>query len=435
MKDAGNFNDDSTAWGTQARPLGARGVPGPENPTPPPTLPLGHPDAPTLPGRAIRRDAPQPSPSSPLPPLAPMTRPVAPARSPMPMQVAQGARPLAPAVPGAKPVRRKRHIVRYSILATLAALLIVSILGLHRVADFGSAISTQSPFSSQTGYLTGLGRVNLLVMGYGGGNHDGAYLTDSLLVISLNPHDNATTLISVPRDLWVQVPPGSGQYAKINTAYENGYYNGYNGQAAGRVAGGAEAAEKVSEALGMDVSYWLTIDFSGFRELVDTLGGVDITVPTGFTARYPRNDDPKIDPGWKIITFKAGAQHMNGEQAIEYARARYVLQPASEGTDFARSVRQQLLLRAILSRARSVSAWPRLLNAATALEHSLYTNLSLADLTLFSQKLDLNHAGRIGLSNQNVLVDAQSSDGQDILLPTNNDWDAVKQYVSQNLKS
>jgi polyisoprenyl-teichoic acid--peptidoglycan teichoic acid transferase len=346
----------------------------------------------------------------------------------------------APALPRRAPRRPPTRgkwwrIARYTVLAGLAIVLVLGVLAVHRAYDFGSAISTQAPFSTQTGYMSGVGRVNLLVMGYGGAGHDGANLTDSMMVISVVPHDGATTMISVPRDLWVQVPPGSGQYAKINTAYQDGLSNGFGGAAPGKLAAGAEAASKVSQVLGIDVSYWLTIDFSGFRQLIDSLGGVDVNVPTAFTARYPRNDDPAVDAGWKIIHFNTGPQHMNGEQAIEYARARYVLSPLSEGSDFARSARQQLLIHAILSRARQVSAWPGLTSATNALQGALYTNLSLADLALFAQKMDATHAARVGLSNQNVLADAQTSDGQDILLPASGDWNAIQQYVASNLKS
>jgi polyisoprenyl-teichoic acid--peptidoglycan teichoic acid transferase len=253
------------------------------------------------------------------------------------------------------------------------------------------------------------------------------------MVMSLAPGDHATTLISVPRDLWVQVPPNSGQYEKINAAYEDGLDDGFGGQPAGRIAGGAEAANKVGDVLGIPVQYWLTIDFTGFRDLVDALGGVDIAVPTAFTAQYPVNDDPSINAGWKTITFATGQQHMDGERAIEYARARYVTAPASEGTDFARSTRQQLLIRAILSRVRSISAWPGLTGALDALQRSIYTNLSLADLFLFMQKLDFTSAAHVGLSNQNVLTDATSSDGQAILLPRNDDWAAIQRYVAANL--
>ncbi|MGH2517953.1 MAG: LCP family protein [Ktedonobacterales bacterium] len=382
---------------------------------------------------------PEPNYPSPLPPL-PRNGPV-PTAPFSPNPAAPPRRPVSPPPGGPHsprhPSRRRwtgRRILKYSLLTLLALLLVFGGLALHRLYDFGAAISTQGPLSTQTSFMSGSQRVNLVVLGYGGAGHDGAYLTDSLLVISLVPSTGATTLVSVPRDLWVQVPPNSGQYSKINTAYTDGLTNGYGGYPAGRVAGGFEAANKVTDVLGIPVNYWLTIDFSGFRKLVDSLGGVDLNVPTGFTAKYPANDDPQINPNWKIIQFKPGQQHMNGEQAIEYARARYVLQPASEGSDFARSVRQQLLIRSILDRMRQISAWPGLLNATDALQSAMYTNLSLADLMLFAHTLNLTSAAHVGLTNQNVLVDGQSSDGQYILLPANGDWNAVKQYVAANLK-
>lgn len=339
------------------------------------------------------------------------------------------------------PTRRRRPLVVATLL--LIALVACGALGAfaNRALAFGSAISPQAPLSTQTGYMSGVGRVNVVVLGYGGAGHDGAYLTDSLMVMSLAPGDRATTMISVPRDLWVQVPPNSGQYSKLNTAFQDGFYNGYDAGAsgggklsAGQMAGGVEAASKVSEITGLDIPYFITINFQGFRALVDALGGVDITVPTAFTANYPINDDPQINAGWKTIHFDTGKQHMNGERAIEYARARYVLSPAIEGSDFARSARQQLLIRAIASRLRSPTAWPGLSNAMNALQKAIYTNLSLADLSAFTLKLDFNHAAHIGLSNSNVLVGSVSGDGQDILLPQNGDWNAIKRYISDNLK-
>ncbi|HEY7850221.1 MAG TPA: LCP family protein [Ktedonobacterales bacterium] len=389
---------------------------------------------------------------------SPLTDPPAPAR-PAPLSrtqplgvygqgvPARGAagvvhRPAPPISPTKAPKRRRRRAV---IIATLLVIAIVACGALgafaNRALAFGSAISPHSPLSTQTGYMSGVGRVNVVVLGYGGAGHDGAYLTDSLMVMSLAPGDRATTLISVPRDLWVQIPPNSGQYSKLNTAFADGYANGYDTGVAGQgtlppgqMAGGLEAAAKVSDITGLDVPYFMTINFQGFRNLVDALGGVDINVPTAFTANYPINDDPQINAGWKVIHFATGMQHMDGEQAIEYARARYVLSPASEGSDFARSARQQLLIRAIAGRLRSPSAWPGLSNAMNALQKAIYTNLSLADLAAFTLKLDLNNADHVGLSDTNVLVNATSGDGQDILLPQNGDWDAIKQYVSSHLK-
>lgn len=334
-----------------------------------------------------------------------------------------------------RPTRRLRlgRLVRYGLLAALVLMLALGAVAAHRLYAFGQAISAESPLSTQTGYMSGNQPINLLVLGYGGSGHDGANLTDSMMIVNLIPSTKHTALISVPRDLWVQVPPDSNQYAKINTAYQVGLANGYGSYGPGKLAAGALAARKVSDVTGLSVTYWMTIDFQGFRKLVDTLGGVDVNVATAFTARYPRNDDPSIDAGWTVVHFNTGPQHMDGERAIEFARARYVQDPPSEGTDFARSARQQILIRAILSRARQVSAWPSLAGATDALQGALYTNLSLADLALLTEKMDFNHARRIGLSTQNVLVNAQSGDGQDILLPANGDWNAVRQYVAAQL--
>ena len=330
--------------------------------------------------------------------------------------------------------RRASRRRRGCLIGCLVVLLLLCVVGgftavtAQKALAFGSAISTQSPLSSQTGYMGTGDRVNLLVMGYGGTGHDGAYLTDSMVVMSLLPQSHHTTLVSVPRDLWVQIPPGSGQYHKINYSYVDGSNNGAN-----PVGGGNAAAQKVSLVTGLDVKYWLTINFVGFRDFINSIGGIDVYVPDSFTANYPANDDPSINPNWIKIHFSKGMQHMDGETAIRFARARYVLDNPAEGSDFARSARQQITIKAALTKVKAMSTWPSLFNALTALQHAIYTNLSLADLMQFALKMDLNNAHRVGLSNQNVLVDTTASDGESILLPANNNWQAIIDYVKQQL--
>jgi LCP family protein required for cell wall assembly len=311
-----------------------------------------------------------------------------------------------------------------------------AVVTLQKVMAFGSAISTQSPLSTQTGYLGTSDRLNLLVMGYGGTGHAGAYLTDSMVVMSLLPNSGHTTLVSVPRDLWVQVPEGSGNYGKVNSVYEYASNNNAN-----PVAGGDAAAQKISLVTGLNVKYWLTINFNGFKDFINAIGGIDVYVPDSFNACYPKNDDASVDPSWIKVQFNKGMQHMDGATAIEYARAREPLEVCGKGTsknqaeltDFARSARQQLIIKAALSKVRSISTWPSLYNALNVLSHAIYTNLSLADLGLFATKMDLTNPHRVGLSNSNVLVDATSNDGQYILLPENNNWQAIKDYVNKNL--
>jgi LCP family protein required for cell wall assembly len=247
-----------------------------------------------------------------------------------------------------------------------------------------------------------------------------------MMVMSLLPQSHHTTLISVPRDLWVQVPDNSGIYQKINTVYTV-----YSNNGANPVAGADAAARKVSAVTGLDVKYWMTINFKGFRDFINAIGGIDVYVPDAFTANYPINDDPSINAGWKIIKFTKGMQHMDGERAIEYARARYAITNPAEGTDFARSARQQIIMKAALSKLKDIGTWPHFYSALDALQHTIYSNLSLADLAEFALHMDLNGAHRVGLSNQNVLVDAVR-DGQDVLLPATS-WQDVAAYVQKQL--
>jgi len=308
----------------------------------------------------------------------------------------------------------------------------------QHVLAFGSAISNQTPLSTQSGYMNTSERTNLLVMGYGGGGHDGSYLTDSMLVVSLLPQSHHTSLVSVPRDLFIQYPPNSGQYTKINAVYEFASNNNANA-----VAGGNAAAQKVSLVTGLNVKYWLTIDFTGFKQFIDSIGGVDVYVPDSFNACYPKNDNAAVDASWIKVQFNKGMQHMNGNTAIQYARAREPLAVCGMGqsenlaelTDFGRSARQQIIVKGVLSKIKQMSTWPKMYAAMNALQKTIYTNMSLADLAEFAMKMNLNDpkAAHIGLSNQNVLVDGSSSDGQYILQPQNGDWSLIPKYIQQHL--
>jgi LCP family protein required for cell wall assembly len=323
-----------------------------------------------------------------------------------------------------------------SVLVLLIVVGAFTIVTAQKVLAFGSAISTQSPLSTQTGYMNTSNRVNILIMGYGGSGHDGAYLTDSMVIMSLIPSSHHTTLISVPRDLWVQNPANSGNYSKINAVYPT---------AAGAnntdpVAGGTAAVQKVSLVTGLQINYWITINFTGFKKFIDAIGGVDVNVPDTFNACYPKNDNASVNASWIKIQFNKGLQHMNGATAIEYARAREPVEVCGMGTsinqaelsDFGRSQRQQLIMQAALSQMKKWQTWPSLYGALDALKGTLYSNLSLADLASFALKMDLKGAHKLGLTNDNVLTDAVVG-GQDVLLPQNNNWSLITQYVQQGL--
>jgi LCP family protein required for cell wall assembly len=311
-------------------------------------------------------------------------------------------------------------------LALLALALLALVFGV-RVAAFMAAVSTEPLWSAHFWPLAGEHAANVLVLGYGGEGHDGAYLTDSLLLLHSDLPSGKTAQISVPRDLWVQIPPDSGRYAKINSAYAYG-----RGDGGDPVAGGRLVTTKVGQVTGLPTDRWVTIDFQGFRALVDALGGVDIEVERAFTAQYPANDDPTIDPSWTTVTFAAGRQHMDGETAIRYARARYADIP-EEGSDFARSQRQQRLAAAITAKLKRPTSWPRAFGIMGALQPALRTNLAPADLLILFLRADTGGATRIHLDDTNVLVNATSDDGQAILVPRNDDYGTITRYVQEQL--
>lgn len=174
-------------------------------------------------------------------------------------------------------------------------------------------------------------RINILLLGYGGPGHDGPYLTDSMILATIDPADKKIVLTSIPRDLYW----ATGQQ-KINYAYAIGFakHNDPN-------EGGQEAEQAVSELSGENVPYFASIDFSGFVKAVDQVGGLDIQVDNTFTdSQYPDSNNGYLPP----ITFTAGREHMDGTRALEFARSRHGNN--GEDSDFARSKRQEKILSA-----------------------------------------------------------------------------------------
>lgn len=327
--------------------------------------------------------------------------------------------------PGKVPPRRRRR----PAFARVALLLVLLVVGafVMRAGAFMAAVSTEPLWSAHFWPLGGRDDANVLIMGYGGQGHDGAYLTDSLLLLHSDLPSGKTAQLGIPRDLWVQIPPDSGRYAKINSAYAYGLAEGDDPVAAGRLA-----TTKVGQVTGLPTDRWMTIDFRGFRALVDALGGVEVDVERAFTAQYPANDDPAIDPSWLTISFEAGRQRMDGETAIRYARARYSDDPL-EGSDFARSQRQQRLVAAITGTIKRPTSWWRAFGIMGALQPALRTNLAPADLAILALRADTGGATRIRLDEADILVNDTSSDGQAILVPRGGDYGLITRYVAGQL--
>ncbi len=322
-----------------------------------------------------------------------------------------------------------RRFIKLGVVLGVLLLVVVGVMGATRLNSFSKAISGKGLMTSEIAKRAGnADRFNVLVLGYGGKDHGGANLTDSILLYSIPMEGGeGAGQISVPRDLWIESPVGSDAYRKVNAAYSTAIATGASPRRAADVA-----AKSMGAALGVPVHGWLTVDFDGFRDLVDAIGGVEVDVQRTFTARYPRNDDPSVDHRWTTVKFEKGPQEMDGETAIRYARARYSANPV-EGSDFGRAARQQRLVSAIKAKLLSPAEVLRGFAVADAVQDDVRTNLSVSDLArVFRHRTDPERS--VVLNENNVLVAGTSSDGQYILMPRGQDWDALRRFVRSSLR-
>ena len=189
-----------------------------------------------------------------------------------------------------------------------------------------------SPDSSElNGYKDG--RINILLLGIAGPNEPGTNLTDTIMIASLNTKTDQVALLSVPRDLYVQIPNTTYQ-DKINTVYQYGL-NQYPNDPEKSI----EPLESVIKNItSLDMNYWVVMDFDSFQKAIDDIGGVNITNPRDI-------DDPTYPgPHYSYEDFKLskGFHHLDGAVSLEYARMRH---DDPEG-DFGRAKRQQQILQA-----------------------------------------------------------------------------------------
>lgn len=259
--------------------------------------------------------------------------------------------------------RNWRRIRKLSVRGGLAFLAILLLLGgflfakgyikLHKVfKGGGSAAALNSNVSPALLKGEGDGRVNILLMGRGGEGHDGADLTDTILVASIDPVNNKAALVSVPRDLWVKTPGGS--MSKINATFaeaKSRARNKDNDKKKAEEAGIKAVQETVKSVLGVPLHYYAMVDFQAFKQAVDTVGGVDfeVTEQTSVTERL-----------WDMTTrkqyyldVKPGMQHFDGQRALFYARSRHT----SPRGDFDRAERQRVFIQALVQKVASAQTY------------------------------------------------------------------------------
>ncbi|KKU55752.1 MAG: Cell envelope-related transcriptional attenuator [Candidatus Moranbacteria bacterium GW2011_GWE2_47_10] len=309
-------------------------------------------------------------------------------------------------------------------------------------------------------------RINIVVLGMRGANiPGGGTLADTIMVVSVKPKENKVSMLSIPRDLYVD-NPALGAKSKINAVYAYGEQK--------EVGQGLEDMKKVLEDVtGLPVHYGVVINFKGFSDLVDAIGGVDVdlqqpfseplqfnearvcddtvfTVPTGefeikknkkngkITAQYPLCTNPDLECGG-AFNLPAGKQTLNGENALCFVRAR------KSSSDFDRARRQQLVIQEIKEKALSLGTltdFSKISDMLDSLGNNAQTDMQLwemkkmfelykgmVDPQMYQRVLDDSSEGLLYFPPAEMYPGAGS-----ILLPSGDNYDKIRE-MAQNIFS
>jgi LCP family protein required for cell wall assembly len=240
------------------------------------------------------------------------------------------------------------------------------------------------------------------------GETDTAYRTDSMMLITLDPVGRTAGILSIPRDLYVEIP-GFPDKDKITTA-------NFKGDAYHVPGGGPQlAVDTVELNLGIRVNYYVRINFTTFETFVDLIGGIEVDNP------YEINDPlyPDCCNGYDPFYLAAGRQHLDGQTALKFARTRH-----QAGDDFGRAERQQIVVMAVREKILSADMLPVLFTQAPALLDALagsyVTNLSvdqMASLALLAQEIRREDI-RSAVIDQEYIADfyTRPEDNQQVLI-------------------
>jgi polyisoprenyl-teichoic acid--peptidoglycan teichoic acid transferase len=279
------------------------------------------------------------------------------------------------------------------------------------------------------------GKTNILLLGVGGGTHDGPDLTDTILIVSLDMVGKKASMISIPRDVWSDTLKD-----KINSAY-------HYGEAQEKGNGYVLADAIVQEITGLKVNYNLLVDFSGFKNIIDLVGGIDIQVSQGFTdTEYPIdgkendlcNGDPLYRCRYETITFTKGWQHMDGTTALKYVRSRHA--QGEQGSDFARSRRQQdvvLALKQSVIKAQFFWKEPKKISSLMhAVDDATDTDMSNAELAVVGRYFafhSLETVKKIYIDSLLYQPPEEAYDGRFVLVPKES-LTAVQEYIKTEMR-
>ena len=266
------------------------------------------------------------------------------------------------------------------------------------------------------------GKTNILLIGTGGENHDGANLTDTIIVASIDYDHEVVPMLSIPRDFYIMP-----RQQRINSVYDTEL------QLNGPQKGVEKLEEIVQEVTGIDIQYYAKVDFNGFVKIVDAVGGVEVNVEEPIYDPYYPKDGTIY---YETFSIDEGYQTLDGETALKYARSRKTT------SDFDRAKRQQQILFAMKEKALSLNI---LTNAGKigdiydSVDDSIETNLTLPEIIeLGKLAKDFKQDSILPLVINDDPTDCgglvytparEYFDGASVLLPVGEEYDYVKFFI------
>lgn len=347
----------------------------------------------------------------------------------------------------AKKAKRKKRlkiaaIVLFIFLAIFGFLVAKGIINLKKIfGGGGGAAALQENVDPSKLRGEGDGRVNIMLLGRGGEGHEGADLTDTIILMSIDPVAKEAALVSVPRDLYVTVP-GAGSM-KINSVFYTGKSTALsrsqsiNEQTKKQAENeGFSLLEKtLQETLGVPIHYHAMVDFSGFKQAIDTVDGIDVNVPKELAVR----ERMWIDGKNYDLNVKAGDRHMYGFEALAFSRSRHT----SKNGDFDRAERQRLVISATKSKILSLGTFSNPLKVASILDNfgnHVQTNFSAQDLMRLyelSKEIDNSKISSIGLADPpNDYLVTGTIGGLSVVIPKAGvgNYKDIQYYIRNTLK-
>ncbi len=289
----------------------------------------------------------------------------------------------------------------YQVFDTVRAAVIT--LGVPDIGDLPKIAMPQPAATRQsTPNYTAGERANILLLGIDRRPSEKCPCrTDTMIIASLDPKTLSASVVTIPRDLYVPIP-GVGE-GRINTASVYGELNKLPG------GGPGLAKQTVEYNLGRRIHYYVLVDFTGFKKAIDTLDGIDITVPkTIDDPCYPTDDFKCLQ-----LHIPAGKVHMNGEQALQYARTRH------QDGDFDRSKRQVQVLMAVRDKALRLDILPKLPQLLQTMRGTVETDLAPQEILALAQIAAKVKTENIKMASidDTMTIETRTNTGADVLWP------------------